>query len=67
MSNKETTMHKESIIHKETRTWDIRGSLPAWGYVHQIFFFIIVFCQSSTCTESQDPTLHMTGYLRALR
>jgi hypothetical protein len=33
--------HKTTITHKETTTQDIRGSPPAWGYVHQIFLSLL--------------------------
>jgi hypothetical protein len=46
--------HITTIMHKATTTQDIRGSPPAWGYIHQLFSFII-FVQ---CIEPQDP-LHI--------
>jgi hypothetical protein len=61
MNNETTTMHKATI------TQDVRGSPPSWGYVHQLFFSFIVFYQSYTCTETQDPTPHGIGYLCTLR
>ena len=30
-----------TIMHKETTTHDIRGSPPAWGCVHQLFFSLL--------------------------
>jgi hypothetical protein len=28
-------------MHKETTTQDIHGSPPPWGYIHQLFFFLL--------------------------
>jgi hypothetical protein len=61
MNNETTTMHKETITH------DVRGSPPSHGYMHQLFFSFIVFCQYSTSTEPQYHTPHRTGDLRTLR
>jgi hypothetical protein len=41
----------------------LHGSQPPWGYIHQLFFFI-VFSQLVTSTEPQNPTSPKTGYLR---
>jgi hypothetical protein len=40
---------------------------PVWGYVHQLFFFFIIFCQSSYIPRASKATLHRTGDLRAPR
>jgi hypothetical protein len=37
MNSKTTTMHKAAI------TQDIRGSPSAWGYVHQLFSYLLSF------------------------
>jgi hypothetical protein len=34
-------------MHKATITQDIRGSPPAWGYVHQLFSSLLSSCQAS--------------------
>jgi hypothetical protein len=51
-------------MHKETITQDIRGSPPAWGYVHQLFVFFIIFCQSPYMHKSLEPSPHSIGDLR---
>jgi hypothetical protein len=56
-----------TIMHKATITQDIRGSPPAWGYVHQLFIFFIIFCQSPYMHRASKPTPHRTGDLRAPR
>jgi hypothetical protein len=52
-------------MHKATITQDIRGSPPAWGYVHQLFFCFIIFCQCSYKHRASKCTLHRTGDLHA--
>jgi hypothetical protein len=40
---------------------------PVWGYVHQLFFFFIIFFQSSYMHRATKPTPHRTGDLCAPR
>jgi hypothetical protein len=36
---------------------------PVWGYAHQLFFFFIIFFQSSHMHRATKPTSHRTGDL----
>jgi hypothetical protein len=50
--------HKTTIMHKATITQDIRGSPPAWGYVHQLFIFFIIFV-NHLHAQSHKVLLHI--------
>ena len=55
--------HNAQRNHNIGYTW----FTPVWGYVHQLFIFIIIFCQSPYMHRASKPTLHMTGDLCAPR
>jgi hypothetical protein len=50
--------HKTTIMHKETTTQDIRGSPPAWGYIHQLFFSLLSYV-NHIHAQSHKVLLHI--------